>query len=321
MPKQTKTKVLVTGAAGFIGSHMCEFLVDKGFGVIGVDCFTNYYSKKLKELNAKEIKKKGVKLHITDLTLKNFSKKIKPNFEYIYHFAAQPGISDKVSFETYVKNNIYATQNLINFALKNKKLKCFVNISTSSVYGYEATVPETAISKPASFYGVTKLAAEQLVLSQYRQNGFPACSIRLYSVYGPRERPEKLYTKLIKSIIENKSIPLFKGSENHSRSFTYVKDVVKGLFTITQNPKKCIGQIINLGSDSERKTIEGIRIIEKLLNKKAKIVKHPARAGDQIKTCAVIDKAKKLLNYNPTTKLEDGLEEQVKWYKDNFCSL
>ncbi|MBU4481948.1 GDP-mannose 4,6-dehydratase, partial [Patescibacteria group bacterium] len=152
MPKKEKSKVLVTGAAGFIGSHMCEFLIHKDFEVFGIDCFTDYYDKKLKQLNANEIKKKGVKLYTVDLASKKFSENIKPDFEYIFHFAAQPGISDNVSFETYMRNNVYATQNLINFALKNKKLKCFINISTSSVYGYEATSPETAIVKPASFY-------------------------------------------------------------------------------------------------------------------------------------------------------------------------
>jgi nucleoside-diphosphate-sugar epimerase len=306
--------ILVTGAAGFIGSHLCEYLADKNHDVVGLDGYTGFYSRDLKKLNAAEVEKKGIKIHEFDLADPYFEKELPNNFDYIFHLAAQPGLSKFVNFEDYTKNNLIATANLIDFAKQNTNLKCFVNVSTSSVYGQEATSEESVAPKPASYYGVTKLAAEQLVLSQHRQGLLNACSIRLYSVYGPRERPEKLYTKLIDSILTNKDFPLYSGSENHSRSFTYVADAVKGLAAVIDNTENCLGEIINVGSDIEAKTIDGIKLIEELMGQKAKFNIQAAVNGDQTQTRAIIDKARKLLNYNPSTQLKDGLQKQVEWY-------
>lgn len=311
-------KILVTGAAGFIGSHLCEYLADQNHEVIGLDGFTNYYSRKFKDLNAAAIKRKGVSVHEFDLTEEFFKSNLPIDFDYIFHLAAQPGLSNRVSVEEYAKNNLRATINLIDYAEQNKKLKCFVNVSTSSVYGREATSPETFAPEPASYYGVTKLAAEQLVLSQYRQGLLKSCSLRLYSVYGPRERPEKLYTRLIDSILNDKEFPLYQGSENHSRSFTYVADAVKGLASVIQNTEACLGEIINIGSDIAVKTGEGIKIIEELMGKKAKFKIQPALQGDQSQTKAIIDKARKLLNYQPSTQLREGLQKQIDWYKQLY---
>lgn len=308
-------KILVTGAAGFIGSHLCEYLANQNHEVIGLDGFTNYYPRKLKDLNAADVKQKGVPIYEFNLTENDFKNELPVDFDYIFHLAAQPGLSNRVSLEEYTKNNLQATANLIEFAKQNNNLKCFVNVSTSSVYGREATSPETVAPQPASYYGVTKLAAEQLVLSQQRQGLLNACSIRLYSVYGPRERPEKLYTKLIDSILNDKEFPLYQGSENHSRSFTYVADAVQGLAAVMPNTEACLGEIINIGSDIAVKTGEGIKIIEELMGKKAQFKIQPAIQGDQSQTKAIIDKARKLLNYQPTTQLREGLQKQIDWYK------
>lgn len=313
-------KILVTGAAGFIGSHLCEYFADQNHEVIGLDGFTNYYSRELKKLNAAEVEKKGIPVLEYDLIEDDFKSILPTDFDYIYHLAAQPGLSKKVSFEEYTKNNLHATANLIDFAKQNEKLKCFINVSTSSVYGREATSEESIAAEPASYYGVTKLAAEQLVLSQHRQGILNACSLRLYSVYGPRERPEKLYTKLIDSILSDKEFPLYEGSMNHSRSFTYVADAVKGLAAVIDNTAACLGEIINVGSDKEMKTSDGIRIIEEIMGKKARFAMQPPLQGDQTQTLAIIDKAKRLLNYHPTTELKAGLEKQVEWYKELFSN-
>ncbi|MDA3907401.1 MAG: NAD-dependent epimerase/dehydratase family protein [Bacteroidales bacterium] len=311
-------KILVTGAAGFIGSHLCEYLADQEHEVIGLDGFTNYYSRDIKELNAKAVQEKGITIYEFDLVENGFKDTFSTDFDFIYHLAAQPGLSNRVSFEEYTRNNLQATANLIDFAKQNSQLKCFINVSTSSVYGREATSKETIAPQPASYYGVTKLAAEQLVLSQQRQNLLNACSIRLYSVYGPRERPEKLYTKLIDCILKDKEFPLYEGSKNHSRSFTFVKDAIIGLAGVISNTEACLGEIINVGSDKEMTTGEGIRIIEELMGKKARFAMQPPLQGDQTQTLAIIDKAKRLLNYNPTTELKEGLEKQVEWYKELF---
>ena len=190
-------KILITGAAGFIGSHAAERLCAIGHDVIGIDNFNNYYSLELKNRNANKLKEQGVTMIKKDLRDDDLSLYLPSDISYIFHFAAQPGISSSSTFEDYFTNNVIATKNLIDFALNCKNLILFVNIGTSSIYGLEATFPETIAVKPASHYGVTKLAAEQLVLQKSREKIIRACSLRLYSVIGPRERPEKMYTKCI----------------------------------------------------------------------------------------------------------------------------
>ncbi len=308
-------KILVTGAAGFIGSHLAERLVDLGHSVRGVDCFTDYYARALKELNADAVKSKGVTFLPLDLAEDDLSSAVN-DVDVIYHLAAQPGISAAVPFETYVRNNITATHRLLQAVKLVTSFQCFVNISTSSVYGFEATGDETMEPQPTSYYGVTKLAAEQLVLSHVRDWGFPACSMRLFSVYGPRERPEKLYPKLIRSILEETEFPLFEGSEHHWRSYSYVGDAVDGLVAVLDNLDRCLGEIFNIGTDIAITTGEGMRIVEEIIGQPARIAHQPKRPGDQLKTRTNIDKARKVLGYNPTTTAREGLEKEVEWYKE-----
>lgn len=311
-------KILVTGAAGFIGSHTSERLHSLGHEVVGVDNFNPYYSLELKNLNAKALTDKGISIIKTDLRNENLSKELPTDVEYIFHFAAQPGISKTSTFEDYLTNNVIATRHLIDYALQCHNLKLCVNIGTSSIYGLEATYPENIAPKPASFYGVTKLAAEQLILQKSREKKFKSCSLRLYSVIGPRERPEKMYTKLIANALNNKPFPLYKGSETHLRSFTYVGDIVDGVVSVIGKEDVVDGEIFNLGTEAENSTQEGIEAVEKVLGQKIDIEVVEARAGDQLRTCANIDKARKLLHYNPTTTLLEGVTHQVNWYKENF---
>lgn len=311
-------RILVTGAAGFIASHLCEKLVNLGHEVFGVDNFNDYYNPALKEMNAEDLEAKGVSIFRVDLN-DDLAKVFEKPYDYIYHLAAQPGISSDTTLEEYVRNNIYATQNLLEAVLLyNESVKTFVNIATSSVYGIEATVDETVPAQPVSFYGATKLAAEQLVLGLQRLGKLHACSIRLYSVYGPRERPEKLYTKLIENLYNNQPFPLFEGSVKHERSFTYVGDIVDGLAAIIGRENEVNGEIINLGTDEVNTTQEGITAVELIMNKQLIVDHKPPRKGDQQRTAAVIHKAKKLLNYAPKVSLKQGLEAQVKWYKEKF---
>jgi len=307
-------KVLVTGAAGFIGSHLAVRLVDLGHKVVGIDCFTNYYPVELKELNAKDIEKKGVKILRLDLAVDNLSKAV-DGVEMVFHSAAQPGISSKVPFETYVKNNLIATYRLLEAVKDLKSLKGFINFSTSSVYGRHATDNEDAACKPTSYYGVTKLAAEQLVLAYYREFGFPSCSVRPFSIYGPRERPEKLYPRVIKSILSKGEykFPLYEGSREHIRSYTYIDDLVDGFTIILDNLDKCVGEIFNFGIDSTITTGEGIEIVEDIMGEKAHFDIVAKRFGDQFETKADISKAREMLGYNPATKPKEGLKNEVDW--------
>lgn len=310
--------ILVTGVAGFIGSHAAERLQDLGHAVIGVDNFSDYYDAKLKKLNAKAVEDRGVKVVTLDLRTSNLSQELPNNIDYIFHFSAHPGISTTSTFEDYSSNNILATKNLIDFALSCQDLKLFVNIATSSIYGLEATYPEDFPPKPASYYGVTKLAAEQLVLQKSREKKMISCSLRLYSVIGPRERPEKMYTKLIDLGLKGKAFPLFEGSEKHLRSFTYVGDIVDGVVSVLGKEAIVNGEIINLGTEVEHTTQEGIEAVEEVLGITIKINVIPKRIGDQLRTKANIDKARLLLNYNPQTTLLESVKHQVKWYKENF---
>jgi nucleoside-diphosphate-sugar epimerase len=252
--------ILITGTAGFIGSHLAERLAEMGHDVRGLDCFTDYYARPLKELNARQVRDKGVEFLHLDLAQDNLAPAVQ-DVEFIYHLAAQPGISATTSFEDYARNNITATHRLLQAARESPALRGFINVATSSIYGADATGDETAEPKPTSYYGVTKLAAEQLVMAYARDRAFPACSLRLFSVYGPRERPEKLYPKLIRAILEDREFPLYEGSEHHLRSYTYVGDIIDGFIAVLENWTRCTGEIFNIGTDVCVTTGEGIRTV------------------------------------------------------------
>ena len=175
-------KILITGAAGFIGSHLAEHLAKKGHEVTGIDNLSDYYDVKLKQDNVESIKKAGVQFIKADLCQRYEYSRIDSNFDFIYHLAAQPGLSRSSTFTSYVNNNIIATKKLVHFAKEQSQLKHFFNVSTSSVYGRFATVSEEVVPKPISTYGITKLAAEQLVLAESRQQNFKASSFFLSSI-------------------------------------------------------------------------------------------------------------------------------------------
>ena len=306
-------KIVVTGVAGFIGSHLAETLAKQGHVVVSIDSFTDYYAAELKQANAEDIAAAGVALHRLDLTSDDLAPAL-DGVEFVFHLAGQPGISATTPLADYVRNNIVATDNLLTACQRQPSLRLFVNVATSSVYGRHAYDPETEPPKPTSYYGVTKLAAEQLALALHREKGFPAGSLRIFSVYGPRERPEKLYPKLIRSILTDTPFPLFESSETHSRSYTFVGDIIEGFVAVLDRPEKLFGEIINMGSDVEMTTGEGIALIEEIMGKKAKLDIKPKRPGDQLHTCANIGKARQLLNYAPHTQLKDGLKAEVDWY-------
>jgi len=308
-------KILITGAAGFIGSHTAERLQSMGHQVIGWDNFSNYYEVALKEHTAKQLEAQGVQVQRVDLVNDDLASVWPVEVAFVFHFAAQPGISQTSTFESYLNNNFIATQRLLSVLEELEKPPYVVNIATSSVYGLVATKDESAAPEPASWYGVTKLAAEQLVMAYVRRGFIKGTSLRLYSVYGPRERPDKLYTRLIDCGLNQKEFTLYQGSEAHRRSFTYVGDIVTGIVAVLEAAQACNGEIINLGSDQEHSTGEGIETVEQLLDRKISKKIMPPRSGDQDRTLAVIDKARRLLNYTPQTSLEQGLRAQIEWFK------
>ena len=307
-------RTLVTGAAGFVGSHLAQRLLALGHSVVGLDCFTDYYAREFKELNAADVAAHGAEMRRLDLADHDLADAVQ-GIEVVYHLAAQPGISAATSFETYVRNNLTATHRLLEALTGSRSLELFVNIATSSVYGAHATDSEEAPPKPTSYYGVTKLAAEQLALAHHRDKGFPACSLRLFSVYGERERPEKLYPQLIRHLLEGRECVLYEGCEQHERSYTYVGDICDGFVAVLDNVGACVGEIFNIGTDVCITTGEGIATVEAIVGKKVQATRKPRRAGDQLKTHANIDKARRVLGYNPTTCVREGLEKEVEWFK------
>lgn len=309
-------KILITGIAGAIGSHVAEKLLSRGDEVLGIDSLDPYYDPRIKQLNIADVEQAGGNVTIGDINSHDFL--LFGNVDAILHFAAQPGISAGTSFDHYVKNNISATEKILRYALGHEKHPAFVQISTSSVYGVSARGSEDELPRPTSPYGVTKLAAEQLALSKFRSDKLPVTALRLFSVFGPRERPEKLYHKLIHAIETGNTFPLHEGSEKHLRSFTYVDDIVDGVIRAMDRIDSVQGEIINIGSEELRTTGDGIAIIERITKTKAPLIKTPPRYGDQRETQAFIKKAKELLDFVPKITLEEGLERQYKWHKEKL---
>jgi nucleoside-diphosphate-sugar epimerase len=308
-------KILVTGAAGFIGSHLAEALLGRGHEVVGLDNFNGYYDRALKERNAASVRDAGGVVLELDLAGDELSAPL-DGVEVVFHAAAQPGLSPSTSDSDYERNNGVATQRLIAACSAAGSVEMLFYLSTSSVYGAMATSDEQATPAPTSTYGRTKLAAEQAVLAASSEGRLRACALRIFSVYGPRERPEKLYPLLIASIKTGRPFPLFDGALEHERSFTYVGDIVEGLLAALEHRERLDGEVINLGSERSASTATGIRIVEELMGSVARFDPKPARAGDQLKTAAKIGKARSLLGYSPQTELRDGLAAEVEW----FCS-
>lgn len=306
-------KIVVTGAAGAIGSHLSERLVKDGHKVVGIDALTSYYDPKIKRETGRVLEEQGVEMHYVNL-LEDETLELIHDAQIIFHLAAQPGISATTSFNDYLENNIIATYKLLERARGNKNLEAFINASTSSVYGMVANSAEDKEPKPASWYGATKLGAEQLVLSYYRSFNLPVVNLRFFSVYGERERPEKFFHKLIKAMHEDKEITLYEGSENHVRSYSYIGDIIDGCMRVLDKRGSILGETFNLGNDKTNTTGEGLKFVEEIMGKKAKIKKVPARVGDQLETAAQIDKARNILGYEPKTDLKTGLSKEVEWY-------
>jgi UDP-glucuronate 4-epimerase len=313
-------KVVITGASGAIGSHLAERLLDAGYTVYGIDAYTSYYDPRIKRSTTEILKRKGVRMFELDLAHDDLSAVLKGT-DVVVHLAAQPGISATTSFSDYVTNNILATEALLSAVTRLDTLQHFINGSTSSVYGLHADGDEVTEPKPVSHYGVTKLAAEQLVMARYRRDYFPATSLRFFSVYGERERPDKFFSKLIRAIHFGHEVPFHEGSERHVRSYSYVGDIIDGCMQTLSAPEKSIGEIFNLGTDQTVTTGEALSIVETLMGSKAQKNILPPRKGDQRETAANIDKIRRVLGYTPRTHIRDGLTRQIEWFRTQPHSI
>ena len=311
-------KVLITGAAGFIGYHLAKKLLIKNIKVIGIDNINDYYDVKLKNNRIKELKKNN-KFFFYKLDLCNYKKLnnlVKKNkIKYIIHLAAQAGV--RFSIE---KPNIYFKSNLEGFfnileVSRHNKIKHLIFASTSSVYGDSKNFPSTESNntdRPLSFYAATKKSNEVMAHSYSYIYNLPCTGVRFFTVYGPFGRPDMALFKFTQNIIYNKSIELYNKG-NHFRDFTYIDDIVDGIFSLIkkQSNKSIPYEIFNIGNGSPKKLIEYLRNIEKNLNKKTKIKKLPLQKGDIIKTHSSINKLKKHTVYRSKTNIEEGISKFV----------
>lgn len=307
-------KVLITGAAGFIGSSLAERLVKEGFEVVGIDCFTDYYPRSLKENNLEWLnQQKNFTFYESDLLTCNLDQLVKPSPSLIiFHLAAQAGVraSWGSDFEIYTRNNIQVTQRLLEWA-KQKNIKKFVYASSSSVYGDCEELPEKeeSILKPISPYGVTKLAGENLCYLYWKNYGIPTVSLRFFTVYGPRQRPDMAFNKFINSVINDEEIEIY-GDGNQTRDFTYIGDIVEGNLLALDSPN---GEVFNIGGGKRITVNRVIEILEKLINKKAKVKYIERQKGDVKDTFASITKVRNVLNYIPKMDFASGLQKEIEW--------
>lgn len=306
-------KCLITGVAGFIGSHLCDVLLNKGYDIIGIDCFTDYYPREIKVKNLQNaISHPSFKLiekNILDIDLTV----ILENVDYIFHHAAQAGVraSWGQNFSIYTQNNIMATQYLLE-ACKEMKIKRFIYASSSSVYGNTKELPmrEDSLLYPLSPYGVSKLAAEHLCNLYWTNYGIPVVSLRYFTVFGPRQRPDMAFYKFIKAIKDGVKLNIY-GDGNQTRDFTYISDIIDA--NISAMESDCNGEVMNIGGGARVSLLAVLDMIEEIMGDKVKRDYLPFYKGDMMHTYASIDKASKVLNYTPKIKIYQGLKEEILW--------
>lgn len=309
-------KVLVTGGAGFIGSHLVERLLAEGHAVAALDEFNDFYSPGIKRANLAAVRD-SIELHKADIRDEAAVHSIVKNgrFDAIVHLAARAGVRPSIQEpKLYIDANINGSFHLLE-AARQAGIGRFICASSSSVYGVLKTVPfseEMALTQTISPYAATKLAVEQLCSNFSHLYGMRTINLRFFTVYGPRQRPDLAIHKFTRFIHEGKPIDQY-GDGSTRRDYTYVDDIIQGVMA-------CFGyegqlcDVFNLGESQTTTLSELIAAIESSLGKKARINQLPEQPGDVPLTYANIDKARALLGYNPATKIAEGIPKFVEWF-------
>lgn len=311
------TKIIVTGVAGFIGSHLAETLLKQGHEVIGIDEFNDYYDPILKRKNIANFQD-SPNFTLVEENIQSLDwQKLLLDVELIYHQAAQAGVraSWGQGFRAYTERNINATQVLLEAAKDAQKLQRLVFASTSSIYGDAETLPTNEEIKPlpVSPYGITKLAAERLGFLYHKNFGVPFVALRYFTVYGPRQRPDMAFHKFFKAVLADEAIPVY-GDGQQTRDFTFVSDAIAANLAAAIVPE-AVGQIFNIGGGSRVVLAEVLDTMAEIVGKPIKR-KHIEKAmGDARHTAADVSKARKILNYQPQVSLRDGLTQEWEWVK------
>ena len=307
-------KALVTGAAGFIGSTLAERLLADGADVVGIDCFTDYYPRPIKERNLSTAlahpRYRFVESRIQDADLAS----LLGDRTHIFHLAAQAGVRKSWGrdFAIYTVNNIEATQALLEAACQMPALERFVYSSSSSVYGDRVAMPmrEDALPQPVSPYGVSKLAAEQLCYLYFANYGVPTVSLRYFTVYGPRQRPDMGFHKFLRATILGEAIAVY-GDGDQTRDFTFVADAVAA--NVAAAARGVPGRVYNIGGGSRVSVNDVLAMIGRIAGRQPVTTGNPAQKGDMRHTYADTSLALADLGYAPTVGLEEGLAAEHQW--------
>ena len=307
--------ILVTGAAGFIGSHLVDRLVELGHEVVGLDCFTDYYSRDLKQRNLDRALSRGRFRFLEGDLLRSNLDKIVGGVDKVVHLAGEPGVraSWGQRFPIYLERNVRTTQRLLE-AASRVGLEQFVLASSSSVYGPDngGPVAEEAPRRPASPYGLSKLAAEELVGLYAREHVVPATILRYFTVYGPRQRPEMALSRFISLAARGEPVKVF-GDGTQSREMTYVLDVVDATVAALETAPEGATRVYNVGGGTRATVGELVELVGEVMGERVEIRHALHFPGDVRSTWADLERAAWELDYKPRVSLEEGVEAQVRW--------
>lgn len=312
---------LITGCAGFIGSHLSERLLQEGHQVVGIDNFDPFYNREIKERNLSNLKSNSHFQFIEgDLKEYHTISSISTKIDIIVHLAAKAGVLPSLKDPiAYLNDNVIATQNLLNLC-KERNINKFVFASSSSIYGNNKSIPfneNDNVDRPISPYAASKKACELITHTAHHLNKLDVINLRFFTVFGPRQRPDLAIHKFIKLVDEGKEITMY-GDGSTSRDYTFVNDTVQGIISACNylSTHTNVYEIVNLGNNTPVTLKDLIATIEKVMNKKVNINHQPMQPGDVDITFANIDKAKKLFGYSPSTSIEEGITSFVKWYHE-----
>jgi UDP-glucose 4-epimerase len=309
-------KALITGAAGFIGSHLAERLLDAGHDVVGIDCFLDYYPRAVKERNLERARTSARYTFREGSLIDADLASLLDGVDWVFHQAAQAGVraSWGSDFRVYSDNNVYATQRLLE-ACRGRSLRRFVYASSSSVYGDTDDLPmrESGMTRPVSPYGVTKLAGEHLTWLYWKNYGIPTVSLRYFTVYGPRQRPDMAFHRFIRSVLRDEEITLF-GDGSQSRDFTFVGDIVEA--NVAAAEKDVAGRVFNIGGGSRSTVNDVIEEIGRLTGRSPRVNRQEIQKGDVRHTAADTSAARGALGFEPRVPLREGLRREVEWLRE-----
>ncbi|HUE87179.1 MAG TPA: NAD-dependent epimerase/dehydratase family protein [Vicinamibacterales bacterium] len=306
-------RALVTGAAGFVGSHLCERLLSQGAEVVAIDCFTDYYPRTIKESNLQGLGgKAGYRFVEADLNAIDLREAL-TGITHVFHLAAQAGVRKSWGrdFQTYTSLNVDATQRLLE-ACVGAPIERLVYASSSSVYGDDVAIPmrEEAMVQPISPYGVTKLAAEHLCHLYHVNHGVPAVSLRYFTVYGPRQRPDMGFHRFFSALLEGRPVVQY-GDGLQTRDFTFIADIVTA--TAAAAVQGVAGRVYNIGGGSRVSLRDVFEMIARVSGRRLAIDHQPAQKGDMRDTYADTSRARADLGFRPSVDLETGLRAMFTW--------